>query len=100
MHLPTLAPSTFKFKEKMRGILSLLFPPTGVNANSVRIVFGGGVAAAASSSGGGLQQHAYAAKFTGGMGYHFNGSNSSKMPVGDEPESIYMVSEWAALRLT
>jgi hypothetical protein len=77
---------------------SLLFP-TGVNASSVRIVFGGGVAAAASSSGGGgLQQHAYAAKFTGGMGYHFNGSNTSKMPVGDEPESIYMVrpcAEWA-----
>jgi hypothetical protein len=36
--------------------------------------------------------HTYAAYFTGGMGYHFNGSNSSGMPLGDDPESIYMVT--------
>eukprot|EP01047_Picozoa_sp_COSAG01_P051713 COSAG01_NODE_5365_length_4308_cov_1.852697_3_plen_180_part_00 len=37
-------------------------------------------------------RHVYAAYFEGGMGYHFNGSNSSGVAEGDEPESIMMVT--------
>lgn len=51
----------------------------GVNASRAMVTTPGG-------------HHSYAAYFTGGMGYHFNGSNASGMPVGDEPESMYIVT--------
>eukprot|EP01052_Picozoa_sp_SAG31_P039523 SAG31_NODE_5498_length_2499_cov_15.125833_1_plen_329_part_00 len=49
----------------------------GVLANKARISFD--------------EQHAYGTFHTGGMGYHFNGSNSSALPLGDEPETIVAV---------
>eukprot|EP01051_Picozoa_sp_SAG22_P015069 SAG22_NODE_1918_length_3313_cov_4.560361_5_plen_256_part_00 len=54
---------------------------TGVNASRARLSFGAGSGA----------DHAFAASFEGGMGYHFNGSNASGIPTGDAPESMYAV---------